>query len=60
MDFFKETVRLAWEESVKAAAGLLVGMLLPLVFDRAKAAWGVVGGRLADFGWWMRESVVVA
>ena len=60
MDFFKETVRLAWDESVKAAAVLLVGMLLPLVFDRAKAAWVVVGGRIADFGWWMRESVAVA
>jgi hypothetical protein len=55
MEFFKETVRVAWDESVKTAATLLVGMLLPAVFDRAKAALVVVGSKLADLGWWMRE-----
>ncbi len=60
MEFLKNTAQLVWEEAVKAAAVLLVGMLLPFVFDRAKAAWGVVGGRIADFGWWMRGSVSAA
>ncbi len=57
MEFLKQTARLIWDEAVKAAAVLLVGVLLPFVFDRAKSALGVVGGKMADFGWWMRKSV---
>lgn len=60
MDFFKQTAQLIWDESVKAAADVLVAMFLPALIDRAKAAWGVVGGKMADFGWWMRESVSAA
>ncbi len=57
MEFFKQTAQLIWDESVKAAATLLVAMFLPALLDRAKSALGVVGGKMADFGWWMRGSV---
>lgn len=60
MDFFKQTAQLIWDESVKAAATLLVAMFLPALLDRAKSALGVVGGKMADFGWWMRGSVSAA
>ncbi|WP_417916223.1 hypothetical protein [Candidatus Electronema sp. JC] len=58
MEFFKHTAQLLWDETVKAVAALLAAMFLPALLDRAKSAWGVVGGRLADFGWWKRESVL--
>ena len=60
MEFLKNTAQLVWDEAVKAAAALLVAMFLPALLDRAKSALGVVGGRIADFGWWMRESVPAA
>jgi hypothetical protein len=57
MEFFKQTAQLIWDESVKAAAPLLVAMFLPALLDQAKSALGVVGGKMADFDWWMRGSV---
>ncbi|WP_417913144.1 hypothetical protein [Candidatus Electronema sp. TJ] len=60
MDFIRDTAQLLWNETVKAAAALLVAMFLPVLIDRAKSVLGVVGGKLADFGWWMRESVPAA
>ena len=60
MEFLKDAAQLAWESSVKTAAALLVAQYFPVLLDRAKTALGVVGGKLAEFGWWMRESVPAA
>ncbi|WP_417914728.1 hypothetical protein [Candidatus Electronema sp. JM] len=45
---------------MEAVAAFLVAIFLPALIDRAKTALGVVGGKLADWGWWMRESVPAA
>jgi hypothetical protein len=57
MEFLKNMAKLILEAFVEAAVALLVTIYLPALLDRVRAAWGVVGGRVADFGWWMRKSV---
>ncbi len=52
----KSTVELVWESLVEAIIALIVAQYFPAMLDRAKAAWVVVGGKLADLGWWMKEN----
>lgn len=57
MELLKNTAELFWQAFMEAIAAFLVAIFLPALIDRAKSALGVVGGKLADFGWWKRGSV---
>jgi hypothetical protein len=57
MEHLKKTMELILATSVKTATAFLVAKYFPTLLNRARSTLGIVGGKLADWSWWMRESV---